>query len=297
MSENPEIGDDTRPAAHGRHRCTLCNEEFSDYRPAWNHVREAHPEVARGDIVSHIAVPETPRESESGRTPEKRVSAAGAPQVRLLATGKQSRAFLLAHWSQLIEGLQHSSLGFYQAIEEALARREIPDAALARVDYHESGLLSARREYLRVTRGAQAADICAAPFGSGFFVSWWLSEARPGPLLPTIATLVVVIAAVRSLGIFFGLGALVVAFFVVGALISQEEASWHAWVFAVPYIGPLWERLFRPLTFYRYDSMLMFKSALQQAVLEVIDSVTDAKGIRKLSELERKPILRDFFRR
>src|SRR6266404_4023136 len=88
-----------------------------------------------------------------------------------LASGGAAPAVLLAHWNQLIEGLQTSSLSFYDAVEQALADRAVPDTATRRTDYRESGLLSAKREYLRVRRGAQAVDICAAPFGTGFFIS------------------------------------------------------------------------------------------------------------------------------
>lgn len=41
--------------------------------------------------------------------------------------------------------------------------------------------LSARREYLRVKRRDLILDICAAPFGTGFLVSWWLGP-KPGIL-------------------------------------------------------------------------------------------------------------------
>ena len=41
----------------------------------------------------------------------------------------------------------------------AIARREIPDVQTSRVEHHESGLLSARREYLRVERGKEPSLI------------------------------------------------------------------------------------------------------------------------------------------
>lgn len=291
--ESIEGTESATPPANA-HRCSLCNAPFPDYNLAWKHVRYDHPEVPRGEITSHIVEP-----VERPAAPPRPVEPRGAGVATNLArrSGGRAPAILLAHWYHLIEGLQHSSLGFYQALEEALAHRDVPDATRVRADYREGGLLSARREYLRITRGAQAVDICAAPFGSGFFVSWWLGEARPGPLGPTLATLAVFVFAIRFLGVVYGGGALVLGFFVVGALISQGEAPWHAYVFAVPYLGLAWERLFRPLTLYRYDTMLMFKAAIHQAVLEVVDTLTEAKGLRRLSEAERKPILRDFFRR
>jgi hypothetical protein len=211
-----------------------------------------------------------------------------------LARSARQPAVVTAHWSHLIEGLEASSLEFYRALEEAIARREIPDTERARVDYREAGYLSAKREYLRVTRGAQAVDICAAPFGRGFFVSWWLGEARPSPILPTIVALAILIFAIRVLGFWIGGIILVLGFLIVGVIMSQGEGAWHAYFLVILGLGSLWERLFRPVTLYRHDTMLMFQSAFHAAVLEVVDSLTDAKGLRRLSELERKPILREF---
>jgi hypothetical protein len=85
---------------------------------------------------------------------------------------------ILSHWNGLIEGLQASPMQFYAAVEEALERREIPDAKRSRVDWREGGIFSAKREYLRVSRFAHVVDICGAPFGKGFFVSWWGGEFR-----------------------------------------------------------------------------------------------------------------------
>jgi hypothetical protein len=268
--------------------CDLCNEQFSDHRAAWHHIHYGH-EIPQGEVTSHIV--DSPTDEQAA------ASAPSATSSSIFGGGGKAPAILLAHWNHLIDGLQTSSLGFYEALDQALRRRGVPDASGHRVDYREAGLLSAKREYLRVTRGAQAVDICAAPFGSGFFVSWWMGEARPGPFVPTIAALALIVAVIRSAGLWFGPLIIFGSFFFVGAVISLGEAPWHPYVFVVPVLGPLWERLFRPLTLYRHDTMLMFKKAIHQAVLEVVDSLTDAQGIRRLSENERKPILRDFWRR
>lgn len=62
----------------------------------------------------------------------------------------------------------------------------------------------------------------------------------------------------------------------------------------IPFLGSIVERFVRPATYYRIDTALMFQSAVHGAVLEVVDQMTTAKGLRGLSELERKPILRGF---
>src|SRR5262245_48628575 len=81
---------------------------------------------------------------------------------------------LISHWHHLLDGFRHSPKAFYEGLEKSIKTREIPDSGVSRVEFSEGGMLSAKREYLRVRRREHIFDICAAPFGSGFFVSWWL---------------------------------------------------------------------------------------------------------------------------
>ena len=83
---------------------------------------------------------------------------------------------IISHWYQLIEGLQESSQQFYFLLEHAINERQIPNIDISRIDHREGGALSAKREYLRVRRKEYLFDVCAAPFGNGFFISWWLGE-------------------------------------------------------------------------------------------------------------------------
>jgi hypothetical protein len=74
-------------------------------------------------------------------------------------------------------------------------------------------------------------------------------------------------------------------------MLFAELASW-------PYVGFIFRLLAavaKPLTYYRIDTALMFQSVTHSAVLEVLDSVVSAKGLRALSDTDRKPVMRDFF--
>ena len=55
--------------------------------------------------------------------------------------------------------------------------------------------------------------------------------------------------------------------------------------------------MLRRETYYKIDTAMMFRESVQNAVFEVIDCLTTAKGIRSLSELERKPVMRNFLHR
>jgi hypothetical protein len=163
--------------------------------------------------------------------------------IRAGAAGTQ----VLRHWSHFIDGWEHSSLAFYASLKEAIAARKVPKAKYSTVTISEGNAFSRKRIYLRARRSGQVMDICAAPFGRGFFVSWWL-------VVPP------------------------------------------SWINYVPVIG--WViALFSPLTYYKLDTATMFQSVVHDAVQEVIDAATTAKGIRALTADERKPIMRDFFKR
>lgn len=64
----------------------------------------------------------------------------------------------------------------------------------------------------------------------------------------------------------------------------------------IPFIGSWLRYAFYRPTYYKIDTASMFMTYSQKAVLSVIDVITKDTGIR-LSEFERKPILRDIFHR
>jgi hypothetical protein len=69
---------------------------------------------------------------------------------------------------------QPSGQEFYARVEQLLAEQDYANAHVSRVTWPEGGVLSARRQYLRVTRLGFRLDLCMGHFGSGSFVSWWL---------------------------------------------------------------------------------------------------------------------------
>lgn len=167
--------------------------------------------------------------------------------------GAVAATSILSHWNHMVPGMAQSAMDFYGAVERSLLAQHLDDTKTERVNIAEGGILSAKREYLQVRRREHVFHICAAPFGSGFFVSWWLGEVRSG-LFAQLASL--------------------------------------------PYVGFIFRILAnvaKPLTYYRIDTALMFQSVTHGAVLEALDGAITARGARALTELERKPIMRDFF--
>lgn len=222
---------------------------------------------------------------------------------------------VISHWYQLIENFQASSVEFYREFERAVQARSVPQIHATSVEHKEGGLASANRTYLRMHRGKHAFDICAAPFGTGFFVSWWLTEPplRFGFLyllavcfgLFIVTTLVwtmawAIGAALSGVGFGMVLGGASVLLgiplllWLVGNALRHSAIPGERTVLAIPVIGWIYEWIFAPSTFYSVDTALMFQEAVHQAVLEVVDCMTAAKGVRSLSDTERKPVLKRF---
>jgi len=142
-------------------------------------------------------------------------------------------------WQQGFENLRFSSEAFYQSCERAIRKREIPGISFSRVRYSEGGLTSAKREYLHIVRGDYVYDICAAPFGTGFFVSSWYFEK----------------------------------------MLFMEKI-----LFKIPII----KQLLESKTYFQADTDAMFKSFVHTGMLEAIDEMTTSKGVRALTEFERR---------
>lgn len=207
-----------------------------------------------------------------------------------------------SHWSQLMEGMQASPTDFYQAIADAIERRQVPGRSLSRVQWREGGWFSAKRLYLRVERGDDLIDICGAPFGNAFFASSWLCLPPPSLLKAVVALatgVVVWFLLLRSLH--FSDPSQPFAFF-------YRVPPWYQAMIALLMLDTLFIPavllfgIIRPLffppkpTYYRYDTAQMFYTAVHAAVIEVIQGLRTTQGLRPLTEEETKPIMPGFGR-
>lgn len=87
------------------------------------------------------------------------------------------------------------------------------------------------------------------------------------------------------------------SFFVSSWLGPKPAGCLLSLIFVIPFTAGLYLKHLRPLTYYHADTASMFLTAVHSALQKVIDQFIEARGLRKLSEDERKPINRDFFRR
>lgn len=85
---------------------------------------------------------------------------------------------VLSQWNTYFPFSTMSSNEFYSLVEGIIKEHSYPNVQISRKEHKEKGFFSASREYLRVQYGDLIFDICAAPFGKDFYVSWWLFETE-----------------------------------------------------------------------------------------------------------------------
>lgn len=99
--------------------------------------------------------------------------------VIILVMGRLARRYPAKNiddWRTLILGLEITPQEFYSALDETISKIQIPDGKRSPIHWHEGGMFSPKREYARFRRKEYVLDVCAAPYGGEFFVSWWLGE-------------------------------------------------------------------------------------------------------------------------
>jgi len=186
-----------------------------------------------------------------------------------------------SNWSTLVEDFQASSKQFYAEVEAAIARREIPQLESSRVFWSEAGVLSGQREYLHLQRGMYHFDICAAPFGTGFFFSWWFTVRLPSPIPAVIFILLALPASWFFLGLIKAACLIPVLWFLIGLLLVRTRSSLGNYFLAVPVLGWIWQKVFQPLTYFERDTQAMYRAAVDSAVQEVIGQTTNIQGVRE----------------
>jgi len=221
-------------------------------------------------------------------------------------TQKSSTELLGDPWCQLFENISASPSDVYAAVEKCVGAREVPGLETTREFWHEGGALSAQREYLRFARERLVFEICAAPFGTGFFLSFRTAVI---PLvidpLAIFCFLFLVGAALAVLVSVFGLiwGAIILVFslcallFLMRAAVGRGLANVDRVLMKTPLVGPLYELFIRHDTYYRLDTRAMYVQAVQNAVSEAFQSMFGAQGVNLLSHTVSKPAMEAIYRR
>ena len=129
----------------------------------------------------------------------------------------------------------------------------------------ERGIGSAHRLYFRLDRDWGHFDICAAPFGTGYFFSFRY-------IVPTVVGFWIKIFA----------GVFVIAPVIAGLTLLGFLTAGLALVL-LPVVSLLWAVIvytWRKETYYKQDTALMYLSTVPQIIKTLFERVTLQKGVR-----------------
>lgn len=204
---------------------------------------------------------------------------------------------VVSHWHHSVENFNTSTLEFYASVEQALSEKGAQSVFTSRLDWNESGLFSAKREYLRITFGRFSFDICAAPFGKDFFFSWWLTKRQAEASLligcGTVLGLIVLFAVLlKVFGAFLGFVAFAVTLAALIALASRSDVSGanvlEDLMASLPIWGQLYRRFIRPVTYFSEDSRLIFEESVHRIVLRHVESLLSVAKLQPLTAEQAK---------
>jgi hypothetical protein len=219
---------------------------------------------------------------------------------------------VIDHWYALIPGFNTSNKEFYEAVEKELKDRKVPGLEMFQVDFAEGGIMSSKREYLRMSRERLVFDICAAPFGTAFFFSCRFGEI---PAVIQLWQLLVILVAftvcvplslvicARIFGVLtpfvWPLGwivLIVLAIYVLRNAVAMGLKDLDAALIKSPIVGPIYERFFRKETYYRQDTRLMYRDTVNDVVKAKVEEATGAKGITLIKFNDYSPILGELYK-
>ena len=225
---------------------------------------------------------------------------------------EKNKAEVIEHWYALIPGFNTPAKDFYGTVEKELKDREVPGLEVFHVDFAEGGALSAKREYLRMTRERLVFDVCAAPFGKAYFFSCRFAEIPAVVNLGEFLALVIGLCAVtfggwiifaRIFGLlgliafpFLLLAALVAAIYIMRNALAMGLKDLDTALIKTPVIGPIYEAWFRKETYYRQDTRLMYCDTVNAVVKAKVEETTGAKGIKLVKFNEYSPILGELYK-
>jgi hypothetical protein len=189
----------------------------------------------------------------------------------------------------ILEDFSTSAEAFYAAIEAELVARQVPDLTITRELFAEGGILSSKREYLRMRRERLVFDICAAPFGTSYFFSTRFAEI---PVVLYVWQLLLVLILLAGIGALYWLlmgpawGVIlfvlnVVAWFVLlRNLDTLRLFRLDDFLMQVPVFGIVYEVFFRRETYYRIDTRTMYVELVKKIVARQVDACTGGQGIQ-----------------
>jgi hypothetical protein len=218
---------------------------------------------------------------------------------------KNTKGEILDHWVAFLDSFNYSPLEFYAAIEKELEARRIPGLSISKEEFHEGGLLSDQRIYLRLSRERLAMYTCAAPFGAGYFFScrtvYVPALVRLWHIVATfLAFFLMWIVLIRPLGFVFSIYAISALVFALGAMLRNAASAAFSDVdsllLRIPVVATIYEDWFRAESYWRIDTRMIYLQRVPSLVRELAEEITAAKGAKLEKQYQRAPILGELYK-
>jgi hypothetical protein len=207
---------------------------------------------------------------------------------------RRKRAEVLNHWIAFADGFQMAPSEFYAALEKQLADRKMPEMRCSRVELAQGGLLFEKRIYLRMVRERFVFDVCAAPFGTGFFFSCRTAENPERLNLWQLLTLLVVVPVVSLLFSQFLLLDSTRSFSPDIARIVVFTFFSVLTLFLALVFGVIFS--LRRETYYRIDSRLCYLHMIPTLVRKLAEDMSATQGIKLMEQFELSPVLGELYK-
>ena len=218
---------------------------------------------------------------------------------------KAKPAEVLNHWISFADQFQLAPSEFYDSLQKEIQARNVPGLETTQIEFAEGGALSPKRTYMRMLRERLVFDICAAPFGTGYFFSCRTAEIPVVVHLWQIVMVIVILFATMGLywrvaGFFLGIALFVLSFFLLIYLFRNAVAmglqDLDTTLLRSPVFGSIYEAWFRRETYYRQDTRLMYLDTVDRVVKKLAEEVTAARGVKLVRQYEWAPILGELYR-
>ena len=212
---------------------------------------------------------------------------------------------LVKYTPELLPKLNYSPQEFYALVEQNMAAREVLGLEAQYLMMSQGGPATTQRLYLQLRRERMFIEICAMQFGTGFFVSERVFERKlRGPAWRILAGLFIfagisafvwtAVGWIYGVLTFTGLIALVLS---VMRLAARNAADMLDRTLSDLYIiGPIYEFIFHPNTYFREDTNRAYQDAVHDALQEAKDQIKTNRGSRGLSGLTGAPAVEDLHR-
>lgn len=212
---------------------------------------------------------------------------------------------ILDHWIAFHDSLQFPPQDFYAAIEKELEARKVPGMEISHEEFSEGGLASDKRIYLKLLRERLFIYVCAAPFGTGYFLSCRVvyvpALVRLWHILAALAFFAIVgKLLVAPLGLTYAVIAIVTLVFALAGVMRNAATSaftnLDALLLKIPAVSIIYQDWFRAETYWREDTRTIYLLRIPQVIREVAEEITAANGAKLVQQYSYAPIVGELYK-